>query len=125
VARTARRDVIRLLIEKQVPYTEVEADALVAQAKRMAAESGRAVRAEAELLLSADRETRLLELRKKVVGASELLAAVGVEVEELQAESDDDHEELAAIMATMAAACQPFTAARAGGSTSTTEAGEP
>jgi len=47
VARTARRDVIGLLIEKQIPYTEVEADALIAQAKRLAKESGRTVRVEA------------------------------------------------------------------------------
>ena len=81
---------IRLLIEKQVPYTESEADALVAQAKRMAEESGRTVRAEAELLLLRDREIRLRELRKKVVGAIQLLAAVTVEVDDLRAESADD-----------------------------------
>ena len=59
MARTARRDVIGLLIEKQVTYTDVEADALIDQAKRLARESGRTVRAEAELLLSKDGESRL------------------------------------------------------------------
>ena len=50
MARTARREVIGLLIERRVPYTDAEADALVAEAKRLAAGSGRTVRAEAELL---------------------------------------------------------------------------
>ena len=31
MARTARRDVIGLLMERQLTYTEVEADALVAK----------------------------------------------------------------------------------------------
>jgi len=121
VARTARRDVISLLIEKQLPYTEVEADALVAKAKKLAHESGRTVRAEAELLLR-DRETRLRDLQNKVVGASELLAAITVELNDLRAESGDDDAELAAIMATMATSCEPF--ASADGSTSTTKPGE-
>jgi hypothetical protein len=117
--------VIRLLIENQVPYTEGEADALIAQAKRMAEESGRTVRAEAELLLSRDRETRLRELRKKVVGAIQLLAAVAAEVDDLRAESGDDEDQLAVIMATMAASCQTFISVPPGGSTSTTNVGEP
>ena len=100
---------IGLLIEKQVTYTEVEADALIAQAKRLAKESGRTVRAEAELLLSRDRETRLQDLRNKVAEASELLAAIAVEVDDLRAESGDDDGELAAIVATMAASCERFT----------------
>ena len=116
---------IRLLIEKQASYTEGEADALVAQAKRMAEESGRTVRAEAELLLSGDRETRLRELRKKVVGAIQLLAAIAVDVDDLQAESGDDDEELAVIMATMTASCQPFTTGPPDGSISTTEVVQP
>jgi hypothetical protein len=111
--------VIGLLIEKQVSYTEVEADALIAQAKKLAKESGRTARAEAELLLSRDRETRLRDLRYKVVGASELLAAITVEVDDLRAESGDDDGKLAAIMATMAAHCEPFTSVPVGGSTST------
>ena len=125
MARTARRDVIGLLIEKQVTYTEVEADALIAQAKRLAKESGRTVRAEAELLLSRDRETRLQDLQGKVVGASELLAAIIVEVNDLRAASGDDDGELAAIMATMAASCESFTSVPTGGSTSTTKPGDP
>jgi hypothetical protein len=108
VARTARRDVIGLLIEKQVTYTEVEADALIAQAKKLAKESGRTVRAEAELLLSRDRETRLRDLLDKVLKANKLLAAITVEVDDLRAESGDDDGELAAIMATMATSCGPF-----------------
>ena len=119
MARTARRDVIGLLIEKQIPYTEVEADALIAQAKRLAKESGRTVRVEAELLLSRSRETRLRDLQNKVVGASQLLAAITVEVDDLRAESGDDDRELAVIMATMAAACQPFTTLPMGGTSST------
>jgi hypothetical protein len=115
--------VIGLLIEKQVAYTEVEAAALVAKAKKLAQESGRTVRAEAELLLR-DRETRLRDLQNKVVGASELLAAIAVEVDDLRAESGDDDAELVAIMATMAASCEPFTSVPAGGSTSTTEPGD-
>jgi ElaB/YqjD/DUF883 family membrane-anchored ribosome-binding protein len=100
--------VIGLLIEKQVTYTEAEADALVAKAKKLAQESGRTVRAEAELLLR-DRETRLRDLQNKVVGATELLAAITIEVDDLRAESGDDDGELAAIMAAMAASCEPFT----------------
>jgi hypothetical protein len=121
VARTVRRDVISLLIEKQVTYTEVEADALVAKARKLAQESGRTVRAEAELLLR-DRETRLRDLQNKVVGASELVAAITVELNDLRAESADDDAELSAIMATMAASCEPFTQVPAGGSISTTKA---
>ena len=67
---------ISLLIEKQVPYTETEADVLVTEAKRWAEASGRTVRAEAEALLSGDRETRLRDLRDKVAAAVELLAAI-------------------------------------------------
>jgi hypothetical protein len=111
--------VIGLLVEKQVSYTEVEADALVAQAKKLAKESGRSVRAEAELLLSRDRETRLRELRNKVVGATELLAAIIVEVDDLRAEPGDDDRELAAVMATMAGSCEPFTSVRANSPTPT------
>ena len=119
MARTARRDVIGLLIEKQVTYTEVEAEALVAQAKKLAKESGRTVRAEAELLLR-DKETRLRDLRDKVVGANKLLAAITVEVDDLRAESGDDDGELAAIMAMMAASCEPFISVPGAGSTSNT-----
>ena len=89
-------------------YTEVEADALIGRAKRLAKESGRTVRAEAELLLSRDRETRLRDLQNKVGEASELLTAIAVEVDDLRAESGNDEGELAAIMATMAASCEPF-----------------
>jgi hypothetical protein len=124
VARTARREVIGLLIEKQVTYTEAETDALVAQAKKLAQESGRTVRAEAELLLR-DRETRLRDLRDKMDGANKLLAAITVEINELRAESGDDDGELAALMATMAASCEPFTSVPAGDSPSTTKPGEP
>jgi hypothetical protein len=109
VARTARRDVIGLLIKKQVTYTEAEADALVAQAKKLAKESGRTVRAEAEVLLSRDRESRLQDLQDKVQEANKLLEAITVEVDGLRAESGDEDGELAAIMATMAASCEPFT----------------
>jgi hypothetical protein len=116
--------VIGLLMEKQVTYTEVEADALIAHAKRLAKESGRSVRAEAELLLSRNRETRLRDLQNKVVEASELLRAITVEVDDLQAESGDDDGELAAIMETMATSCEPFTSVPAGGSTSITKPGE-
>jgi hypothetical protein len=123
MARTARRDVIGLLIERQVTYTQVEADALVAKAKKLAQESGRTVRAEAELLLR-DRKTRLRDLQNKVVGASEILEAITVEVNDLRAESGDDDGGLAAIMATMAASCEPFISVPAGRSTSTTEPGE-
>jgi hypothetical protein len=125
VAKTARREVIGLLIEKRITYTDVEADALVAQAKKLADESGRAVRAEAELLLSRDRETRLRDLRNQVARASELLAAITVEVDDLRAESGDDDGELAAILATMAAFCEPFTSVPADGSVSMTEPGNP
>ena len=100
---------IGLLIERQVTYTEVEADALVAQAKKQASESGRSVRAEAESLLSRDRESRLQDLRRKVSEADGLLSAIAVEVRDLQAESGDDDGELAALRATMAASCEPFT----------------
>jgi hypothetical protein len=124
VARTARRDVIGLLIEKQVTYTEVEADALIAQAKKLAKESGRTVRAEAELLLSRDRESRLRDLQNKVVGANKLLAAIAAEVDDLRAESGDDDGELAAIMATMATSCEPFSSVPAGGATATTTPGD-
>ncbi len=111
-------------MEKEVTYTEAEADALITQAKMLAKESGRTVRAEAELLLSRNRETRLRDLQNKVVEASELLTAITVEVDDLRAESGDDDGELAAIMATMAACCEPFTSVPEGGSTSTTMPGE-
>lgn len=116
---------IGLLIERQVSYTEVEADALVAQAKSRAKESGSTVRAEAELLLSRDREARLRDLRDKVARADEILATIIGEVDELQAESGDDDGELAAVMATMAKSCEPFTAVPSGSSTSTLKPGEP
>ena len=116
---------IGLLIEKHVTYTEVEADALIAQAKKLAKESGRTVRMEAELLLSRDREARLRDLQNKVAGANRLLAAITVEVDDLRAESGDDDGELAAIMATMAISCEPFTSVSADGSTSTTKPVEP
>jgi hypothetical protein len=125
VARTARRDVIGLLIEKQVTYTAVEADLLVAQAKKLARESGRSVRTEAELLLSSDRETRLRDLQNKVLEAKKLLRAITIEVDNLRAESGDDDGELATIMATMATSCEPFTSVPPGGSPSTTRPGEP
>ncbi len=125
MARTARRDVIGLLIEKQVTYTEVEADTLIAQAKTLAKESGRTVRAEAELLLARNRETRLRDLQNKVVEASGLLAAITVEVHDLQAESGDEGGELAVIMATMAASCDTFTSVRAGAADSTAKPGQP
>jgi hypothetical protein len=116
--------VIGLLIEKHVTYTEVEADALVAKAKSLAKESGRSVRAEAELLLR-DRETRLRDLRNKAVEANKLLAAIAVEVDDLRADSgDDDDGDLAAIMATMATSCEPFTSVSTGGSASTTKPGD-
>ena len=115
---------IGLLIEKQVTYTDAEADALIAQAKRLAKESGRTVRAEAELLLSRDRESRLRDLQDKVVEATGLLTAITLEVDDLRAESGDDDGELAAIMATMAASCEPFTSVPEG-STSNTKPGEP
>jgi hypothetical protein len=111
--------VIGLLIERRVSYTEAEADALVAQAKSLAKESGRTVRAEAEMLLSRDRKTRLRDLQNKVAEAGELLAAIVVEVDELRADPGDDDGELADIMATMAAVSKPFTSLPAGGSTST------
>ena len=116
---------IGLLIEKQVTYTEAEADALIARAKKLAKESGRTVRVEAELLLSRSRETRLRDLEIKVVEANKLLAAIAVEVDDLRAESGDDDGELAAIMATMVISCEPFTSVPAAGSTSTTKDGEP
>jgi hypothetical protein len=117
--------VIGLLLEKHVSYTEAEADALVTLARKLAKESGRTVRAEAELLLSRDRETQLRDLRNKVAGANELLSAIIVEVDELRAESGDDDGELAAVMATMAASCGPFSSVPAPGSTSTAKPGEP
>ena len=110
---------IGLLIDKQVPYTEAEAEALVVRAKARARESGRTVRAEAELLVSGDRGTRLGDLREKVAGAGELLGAIAVDVEALRSDAGDDDGELAAIMATMAAACAPFTRGPAGDATST------
>ncbi len=113
---------IGLLIEKRMIYTEDEADALVAQAKKLAKESGRTVRAEAELLLSRDRGTRLRDLQDKVVEANRLLAAISVEVIDLRAESGDDDGELAAIMTRMATSCEPFTSVPVGGST---KPGEP
>lgn len=125
MARTVRRDVIGLLIERQVAYTEVELDALITQAKTLAQESGRTVRTEADLLLSRDRESRLRNLQTKVTGASELLAAITVELEELRAEAGDDDGELDAIMATMTASCEPFTSAPPGDSTSTTSSTRP
>jgi hypothetical protein len=125
VAKTARRDVIGLLIEKQVTYTDVEADALIAQAKKLARESGRTVRVEAELLLSRDRETRLRDLQNKVARVSELLAAITVEVDDLRAESGDDDGELSAIMATMAVSCEPFTSDPTSRSASITRPAEP
>jgi hypothetical protein len=115
--------VIGLLIEKQVAYTEAEADALVAKAKKLAHESGRTVREEAELLLR-DRETRLRDLRNKVAEASELLTAISVEVDDLWAESVDDDGELAAIMATMTTSCEPFTSVPPGDARSTTKPGD-
>jgi hypothetical protein len=117
--------VIGLLIEKQVSYTEVETDALVAAAKRRSQGSGRTVRAEAEMLLSGDRETRVRDLRNKVAGASELLEAIIVEVDDLRVQSGDDDGELADIVATMAASFEPFTSAPTGGSTSTAHPGTP
>ena len=125
VARTARRDVISLLVDNRVSYTEAEADALVAEAKRLAKESGRTVRAEAELLLSTSREARVRELRNKVESASKLLAAVIDEVTSLRAESGDGDVELADIMATMTASCAPFNSLPPGRSNSTSSSGEP
>ena len=107
---------IGLLIAKQVTYTEAVADALIARAKKLAKESGGTVRAEAERLLSRDRETRLRDLQNKVEEANKLLAAITVEVDDLRAESDDDDGELAAIMATLATSCEPFTSVPTGGS---------
>ena len=107
-------------MEKQVTYNEAEVDALITRAKRLAQESGRSVRAEAELLLR-DTETRLQDLRKKVATASELLAAIAVDVDDIRTGSGDDDGELAAIMATMTASCEPFTAGPADGSTSPTK----
>jgi hypothetical protein len=117
--------VIGLLVERQVPYTEAEAGALVAEAKTLAKESGRTVRAEAETLLSRDRETQLRDLRHKVEEATHLLAAIITEVDDLWAESGDDDGNLADLLATMVAACEPFTSAPPGGSTSTEEPGAP
>jgi len=123
MARTARREVISLLIEKEVSYTEDEADALVAEAKRLARESGRTVRAEAESILSKDRETRVRELRNHVETASTLLAALIDEVDGLRAEAGDDNGELADIMATMAVSCAPFNQVTTASSTSTAPPG--
>ncbi len=125
VARTARRDVIGLLIAKKVNYTDVEVDALIAQAKTLAKNSGRTVRDEAEVLLSRDGEARLRDLRNMVVRASEILKTITVKADELRANSDHDDGELVAILATMAAACEHFTAVRTGSSASTTAPGEP
>ncbi len=111
---------IGLLIEKQITHTDVETDVLVAQAKRLAEESGRTVRVEAELLLSRDRESRLRDLRIKVAAANELLVAIAVEVDDLRAESGDDDGGLAAIMATMATCSEPFISPPAGDAASTT-----
>ena len=109
MAKTARRDVIGLLIEREVNYTEAEAGALVAQAKLLAKESGRTVRAEAELLLlSRDTDNRLRDLQNQVVEASKLLAAITIEIDELRANPGHDHGDLVTIMATMAASCAPF-----------------
>jgi hypothetical protein len=116
--------VIGLLIEKQVTYTEVETDALVTQAKMLAKESGKTVRAEAELLLSRDRQTRLRDLQNKVARVSDLLAVITVEVDDLRAESGDGDGELAAIMATMAAVCGPFISVPARVPTSTATPGK-
>jgi hypothetical protein len=124
MARTARREVIGLLIEKQVTYTEVEVEALIAQAKKLATESGRTVRVEAELLLSRNRGSRLRDLRNKVVEANKLLAAITIEVDDLRSESGDDDGELAAIMATMGASCEPFTSVPTSGSPSSAKPGE-
>ena len=106
---------ISLLIEKEIAYTEVEADALVARAKSLSKESGRTVRAEAELLLSTDRDTLLRDLRGRVEQARELLATIVVEIDELRAGSGDEDGALAAIVATMAASCEPFTRAPTAG----------
>jgi hypothetical protein len=105
--------VIGLLIERQVGYTDAEADALVAKAKLLARESGRTVRAEAELLLR-DRETRLRDLQGKVTEASALLAAITAEIDELRVESGDDDAQLAALVATMRNSCKPFSSPSAG-----------
>ena len=59
-----------------------------------------------------------------MVAANKLLAALTVEINDLRAESGDDDGELAAIMATMAASCEPFTSVPAGDSTSTTKPGD-
>jgi len=123
MARTDRRAVIGLLMEKQVTYTEVETDALVAEAKRLAKESGRTVRAEAQLLLTRDRVSRVRDLRNNVVRARELLGSIILEVDDLWGESGDDEGELADILATMAACCEPFTSHPRGASTSTTMPG--
>jgi hypothetical protein len=116
--------VIGLLIEKQVTYSDVEADALIARAKKLAEESGRTVRAEAELLLSRTNETRLRDLRDRVTEADGLLAAIAVEVDDLRAELGDGDGELVVIMATMSASCEPFASVPPGGSTSTSKRGE-
>ncbi len=98
MAKTARRDVIGLLIEREVNYTEAEAGALVAQAKLLAKESGRTVRAEAELLLlSRDTDNRLRDLQNQVVEASKLLAAITIEIDELRANPGHDHGDLVTI----------------------------
>ena len=99
---------IGLLIEKQLEFTDAEADALVDLAKRRAEESGRSVRAEAERLLSDDRGTRLRDLSTKVEEASGLLAAIARDVDDLRAGSDGDDDALSAVLATLAAACAPF-----------------
>ena len=118
MAKTARREVFGLLVEKRVTYTDVEADALVARAKKLAKESGKTVRAEAEMLLSRDRKTRLQDLQHKVAEANELLAAITEEIDDLRAESGDDDGELAAILATMADFRGPGTSLSSDGSLS-------
>ncbi len=105
-------------------YTEAEADALITQAKKLAKQSGRTVRAEAELLLSRNRETRLRDLQSKVEEAKKLLTAITVEVDDLRAESGDDDGELAAITAAMAASCEPFNSVTPGAAPSTIKPAE-
>ena len=109
MARTARRDVIGLLIERRVSYTEREADALTARAKVRSRASGRTVRAEAELLLSGDRETRLHDLRNAVAEVGRLLATITVQADDLRAESDEDDEELAAVLSELRICREEFT----------------
>ncbi len=112
-------------MEKKVTYTEVEADALLDQAKRLARESGRSVRVEAESLLSRNRKTRLGDHRDKARGVGELLAALAAEFDDLRAESGDDDGELAAIVAMLAASFEAFTSRPPDHPYSTTGAAEP